>query len=128
MPTEPLDLRKPCLEHLMQLAVKGDEDACEVFRQVGENFAHMGMEIDYALRPETNVRYIFGRFVENPRCFELIREGCKRLMPKLILKAADDDMAVTPLMRQLSALENVTVAQFAQAIGAIYYGVQQSEI
>ena len=128
VPTEPLDLRKPCLEHLMQLAVKGDEDACEVFRQVGENFAHMGMEIDYALRPETNVRYIFGRFVKNPRCFELIREGCKRLMPKLILKAADDDMAVTPLMRQLAALENVTVAQFAQAIGAIYYGVQQSEI
>ncbi len=128
VPTEPEDLRKPCLEHLMQLAVKGDEDACEVFRQVGENFAHMGMEIDYALRPVTDVRYIFGRFVKNPRCFELIGEGCKRLMPKLILKAADDDMAVTPLMRQLAALESVTVAQFAQAIGAIYYGVQQSDI
>jgi len=49
-------------------------------------------------------------------------------MPKLILKAADDDMAVTPLMRQLAALEGVTVAQFAQAIGAIYYAVQQSDI
>lgn len=128
VPTEPEDLRKPCLEHLMQLAVKGNEDACEVFRQVGENFAHMAMEIDYALRPETDVRYIFGRFVKNPRCFELIQEGCSRLMPRLILKAADDDMAVTPLMRELAALESVTVAQFAQAIGAIYYGVQQSNI
>ena len=128
VPTEPADLRKPCLEHLMQLAVKGNEQACEIFRMVGENFAHMGLEIDYALRPESNVRYIFGRFVKNPRCFELIQEGSRRLMPKLILKAADDDMAVTPLMRQLAALEGVTVAQFAQAIGAIYYAVQQSDI
>lgn len=128
VPTEPEDLRKPCLEHLMQMAVNGDGDACEIFRQVGENFAHMGLEIDYALRPESRVRYIFGRFVKNPRCFELIQEGCRKIMPGLILKAADDDMAVTPLMRQLAALESVTVAQFAQAIGAIYYGVQQSDV
>lgn len=128
VPTEPADLRKPCLEHLMNLAAEGNEDACEVFRTVGENLAHMSLEIDYALRPENNVRWLFGRFVKNPRCFELIQEGCRRLMPQLELRAADDDMAVTPLMRQLAAWEGVTVAQFAQAIGAIYYGVQQSEM
>jgi len=95
---------------------------------VGENLAHMSLEIDYALRPENNVRWLFGRFVKNPRCFELIQEGSAKLMPELELKAADDDLALTPLMRELSELKTVTVAQFAQAIGAIYYGVQQSGI
>jgi len=128
VPTEPEDMRKPCLEHLMQLAVKGNEQACDIFRMVGENFAHMSLEIDYILRPLSKVRYIFGRFVKNPRCFELIQEGSEKLMPELELKAADDDLALTPLMRELSELKTVTVAQFAQAIGAIYYGVQQSGI
>ena len=37
------------------------------------------------------------------------------------LIAADDGLARSGLMRQLARLEGVTVAQFAQAVSAIYY-------
>ena len=36
VPTEPEDLRKPCLEHLMKLAAQGDPDAEQIFREIGE--------------------------------------------------------------------------------------------
>ena len=42
--------------------------------------------------------------------------------PELRLLAADGSLANTPLMRQLAARPDCTVAQFAQAVGAVYYG------
>ena len=39
------------------------------------------------------------------------------------LTAADDGMANTPLMRRLAESGDVTVAQFGQAVGAIYYAL-----
>ena len=42
-------------------------------------------------------------------------------MPEVSLIAADDGLARSGLMRQLAAREDVTVAQFAQAVSAIYY-------
>ena len=119
--TSPRDLRKPCLEQLMQWAAKGDESAREVFRRIGRNLAQMTREMEYLLDTGTGSRYIFGRFVKERDCFALIREGFKELMPDMELYAADDSLALTPLMAQLAKREDVTVAQFAQAVSAVYF-------
>ena len=44
-------------------------------------------------------------------------------MPELRLVAADSGLACTGLMRQLAAMQRVTVAQFGQAVGAVFYGL-----
>ena len=69
------------------------------------------------------MRFLFGRFVKHPRCFALICEGCAEVMPELRLVAADSGLACTGLMRQLAAMPGVTVAQFGQAVGAVFYGL-----
>ena len=43
-------------------------------------------------------------------------------MPSLVQHAADGSLANTPLMKQLADHPQYTVAQFGQAVGAIYYG------
>jgi hypothetical protein len=48
-------------------------------------------------------------------------EGARAIAPALVLEVADDEMANTDLMRQLRDSEVYTVAQFAQAIGAVHY-------
>lgn len=121
--TEPFDMRKPCLEHLMQCACAGDEAACTVFRLIGENLGRLSLEAEELLDIGTKKRYIFGRFVKAPRCFDLIREGCSRVFPELELEAANEDMACTPLMKELAARKDVTVAQFGQAVGAAYFAL-----
>lgn len=121
--TEPFDMRKPCLEHLMQCACAGDEAACTVFRLIGENLGRLSLEAEELLGIGTKKRYIFGRFVKAPRCFDLIREGCSRVFPELELEAANEDMACTPLMKELAARADVTVAQFGQAVGAAYFAL-----
>lgn len=121
--TEPFDMRKPCLEHLMQCACAGDEAACTVFRLIGENLGRLSLEAEELLGIGTKKRYIFGRFVKAPRCFDLIREGCSRVFPELELEAANEDIACTPLMKELSARADVTVAQFGQAVGAAYFAL-----
>lgn len=60
--------------------------------------------------------------VKEPACFRLLCEGAARREPELRLLAADGSLANTPLMRQLAARPDCTVAQFAQAVGAVYYG------
>ena len=114
-------MRKPGLEHLMQSAAKGDEAARELFRRIGRNLAQMTREMEYLLDTGTKSRYLFGRFVKESACFELIREGFKELLPDMELHAADDSLALTPLMEQLAGRKDVTVAQFAQAVSAIYF-------
>lgn len=121
--TEPEDMRKPCLEHIMTEAERGNTAAEEIFRQVGCNLAHVTRDAASLLRPETDTRFIFGRFVKRPRCFELICEGFAEVEPRVTLTAADSDLAYTKLMRALGASETATVAQFGQAVGAIYYGM-----
>ena len=41
-----------------------------------------------------------------------------------MLEAADEELSVTPLMQALAA-KGVTVAQFGQAIGAMYYAAME---
>ena len=50
-----------------------------------------------------------------------MQEGAKRICPQLQLIAADDELAFTPLMQQLRAHPNYSVAQFGQAVGAVYF-------
>jgi hypothetical protein len=124
---EPEDLRKPCLEHLMRLAAGGNAAAEEIFRQIGRNLAVLSREAEWLLHPETDARFLFGRFVKSERCFALLREGFADGMPRLRLENGGEELAETPLMRALAAREDVTVAQFAQAVGAIFFALTKNE-
>ena len=122
VPTEPKDMRKPCLEFFMAKAADPAHSACaEIFRQIGEYLAVTWQETQTVLRPGTADRTLFGRLVKNPACFRLLCEGAARRAPELRQFAADDSLANTPLMRQLAGSSEYTVAQFAQAVGAIHY-------
>lgn len=123
----PEDLRKPCLEHLMRRAEEGDAAACEIFRRIGEHLGQISREIQVLLSPETERRFLFGRFVRHPRCFALLREGCGRVMPALKLFPADGELARSPLMRELAAKGEGYVARFGQAVGALYYAMEREE-
>lgn len=120
---EPDDMRKPCLEHLMHLASQGQPEAMEIFRQIGRHLGWISREIRFVLQPETNKRFLYGRFIKHPACFSLLQEGCREVMAELELVAANEELACSPLMRQLARLNHSSVAQFGQAIGAIYFGL-----
>ena len=122
--TVPAEKRKPCLAHLMTQAAQGNAAAQEVFRRVGRHIGQINREMAPLLLPRTNVRYLFGRFVKEPACFRLLQEGCRKIVPELVLEAADEELSVTPLMQALAA-KGVTVAQFGQAIGAMYYAAME---
>ena len=123
IPTKPKDMRKPCLEFFMDKAAASSEGVCaEIFRQIGEYLAVTWRETQYILEPEAVDRTLFGRLVKHPACFRLINEGAVRREPSLRQFAADSSLANTPLMRQLEQDPEHTVAQFAQAVGAVYYG------
>ena len=115
----PSDSRKACLEHMMSLAEAGNPSAAAVFREIGRNIGQISREMEYLLSPRTRLRYLFGRLVKHPACFEQICEGCREIMPELRLECADDELACTGLMRALPDF-GVTAAQFGQAVGAIY--------
>lgn len=109
----------------MKKAEEGDVKACAVFYEIGYNLGQISREIAFLLHPDTNQRYLYGRFVKHAICFQLIRQGCRDSMPELELLPADDTLACSPLMLQLAARADVTVAQFGQAVGALYYGALQ---
>ena len=121
VPTQPEDRRKEALEFFMERAER-DPDCQDIFREIGEAMAVVWRETDDILRPEAEERSLFGRLVKRPACFCLIQEGAARQEPDLRLLAADSTLANTPLMKQLDAHPGYTVAQFAQAVGAVYYG------
>ena len=122
--TVPADKRKDCLAHLMERAADGVPAAQQVFRQIGRNVGQISRELSLLLHPATDVRYLFGRFVKDPVCFRLLQEGCREIVPSLCLEAADEELSCTPLMRALPD-QGVTVAQFGQAIGAMYYAAME---
>lgn len=120
---EPEDRRKACLEHLMLEAERGNAEARAVFRDIGRHLGRIGREIDWLLSPKTQERYLYGRFVKHAACFALMQEGCAAVMPALKLIAANEELAFSPLMRALAERQDSTVAQFGQAVGAIYFGL-----
>ena len=122
VPTEPRDMRKPLLEFLMSAAEQGGHPAVDrIFREIGEFMAVAWLESKWLLDPAVDARILFGRLVKRRACFDLMVEGARAIAPALKLEVADDEMANTDLMRQLRDSEVYTVAQFAQAIGAIHY-------
>ncbi|TAJ99582.1 MAG: hypothetical protein EPO36_11005 [Chloroflexota bacterium] len=122
VPTEPRDMRKPLLELLMAAAEAGGHPAVDrIFREVGEFMAVAWLESKWLLDPAVAQRILFGRLVKRRVCFDLMVEGARSIAPSLVLEVADDEMANTDLMRQLRDSDRYTVAQFAQAIGAIHY-------
>ena len=123
IPTAPEDLRKPALAHLMSLAEAGQPEAEEVFRRIGRHLAMAAREMEWIFGETPPIRFLFGRFVKSPRCFALLREGFGGAGTGLRLEAADENLANTPLMRQLAARQDVTVAQFGQAVGAVYFAM-----
>ena len=125
--SEQPDLRKPCLEHLMQKAQDGDEAARDIFRQIGGHLGQVNRELDFLLHPGSHVRFLFGRFVKKTACFALLREGCAVTAPELRLEAADDTLAETALMAALARRGSAAVAQFGQAVGAVYFGLMAEE-
>ena len=122
VPTEPDDKRKECLEFFMEKAASGESEVCrEIFREIGEYIAVIWAENDYLFHPAAKERTLFGRLVKRQECFDLIREGAASREPGLVLKNADSGLAITPLMRQLEEDPVFTVAQFAQAVGALHF-------
>ncbi len=121
VPTKPEDMRKPCLEFFMKKAEE-EETCAGLFRTMGEYLAIIREETDYLLEPGTRERSLFGRMVKSSRCFDLMCEGAARRTPDHFLYAADENLANTDLMRQLQMHSQYTVAQFAQAVGAVFYG------
>jgi hypothetical protein len=104
-------------------ATEGDAHPAvhRIFREIGEFMAVAWLESRWLLDPAAMQRILFGRLVKRRACFALMVEGARRIAPQLELVVADDEMANTPLMQQLRDSADYTVAQFAQAIGAIHY-------
>ena len=122
--TEPRDMRKPLLEFLMHRAAGGsDETIRDVFREIGEYLAVTCRETKRILGVRVMRPVLFGRVVKDPTCMALIREGASRVSPDLVIEVADDGLAATGLMRQLRDDGRYPVAQFAQAVGAVYFPV-----
>ena len=121
VPTAPKDMRKPCLEYFMQAAQHRDSACADIFRSIGEYLAITWRETDYMLSPACKKRTLFGRLVKTQACFDLICEGARRIVPNLEQEVADANSANSSLMKQLADHPTYTVAQFAQAVGAVYY-------
>lgn len=122
VPTEPVDQRKPFLEHMMSLPEReGDETNRRIWREIGESLAVTLLETKRILDPGSDERFLFGRLVKNASCFELMVEGAQCILPDIRLVVAGTGLANTTLMKQLEGHPEFTVAQFAQAIGAVYF-------
>lgn len=117
----PVDLRKKFLEHLMAQAENGVPEAEHIFEQIGEYLAATWRETEDVLHPAAKPRVLYGRFVKRRRCFELMLAGARRVLPGIVLSAADDELAFTPLMCELRDDPVCSVAQFGQAAGAVYF-------
>lgn len=125
VPTKPIDMRKGFLEHIMSLPTReNDKIVDDIFRQIGVYLAITWYETEHILNPSCKERTLFGRVVKDKKCFLLIKEGAKSIKPDIVFKLADGDMANTNLMKKLEDDKNYTVAQFAQAVGVIYFGNQ----
>ncbi len=121
------DLRKPCLQHIMRCAEEGEESAESIFRDMGAALGKVCRELDFLCAPETRVRYLYGRIVQNPSCLALIREGCAGTASDITLESADSCPASTPLMRELAARPGVSEAQFAQSVGCIHFAALRED-
>lgn len=122
IPTSPRDMRKPFLEFIMEATERENDPALNrIFEELGVSLAVTGKEVDRLLAPATHRRTLFGRLVKRPVCFELMRRGALSYDASADLAVADETIAETVLMRELAHSREYTIAQFAQAVGAVYF-------
>ena len=122
VPTQPVDQRKPFVEHMMMLPDRERDESCRrIWREIGISLAVTLLETKRILDNGTDRCFLFGRLVKNPTCFNLLLEGARSVDQSINLVVAGTGMAYTPLMKQLEDHPDLTVAQFAQAIGAVYF-------
>ncbi len=122
VPTEPEDMRKAFLEHMMMLAEReNDETNRKIWLEIGAALGVTWLETERILHPAAKTRFQFGRLVKRKICYDLLLEGAKTVVPEIEFEIADSTLANTSLMKQLEEDRDYTVAQFAQAVGAIYY-------
>ncbi len=125
VPAEPEDMRKPFLEHMMALVEREQDEVNErIWRELGEFLAVTWLETKKILNPAADARFLFGRLVKKKRCFLLMCEGARSIRDDIRFEIADSTLANTPLMKELEADPHFSVAQFAQAIGAVYFANQ----
>lgn len=125
------------------LTVQAEQAIERIFTDIGEYVAATWLETEWVLDTQMNQRVLFGRLVKRDSCFQLMCQGARDLvrvyctdgkdcatssiMPTtddaLTLVVADSTLAHSALMKELEAHPHFTVAQFAQAIGAVYYGI-----
>jgi hypothetical protein len=122
--TQPKDMRKALLEYLMTQACCGQAESEQVFREIGRCLYAAWYAAEDILNPAAKSRVLFGRFVKKERCFRLMVEGMHTQEP-IALYAADSDLAFTPLMLDLEHDPVHTVAQFGQAVGAVYFSAME---
>ncbi len=128
VPTGSVDQRKPFLEHMMRLPDRErDQTNYKIWREIGKSLAVTLLETRRILAPGTDKRFLFGRLVKNQTCFDLLVEGARSVDPGISLVVAGTGMANTSLMKQLERHPELTVAQFAQAVGAVYFANNWSE-
>ncbi len=122
VPTEPVDRRKAFLEHMMALPDRErDETNRKIWRELGEFLAVTLLETRRILEPGSDERFLFGRLVKNRSCFDVMAEGARSVSLDSSFVVAGTGMANTSLMRQLERHPEFTVAQFAQAVGAVHF-------
>ena len=107
----------------MQRAEEGAPPACQIFLGIGANLAVTAREMEYLLHPGVKLCFLFGRFVKRPGVFRLLDEGFRGCVGDRLLIPSDENLAMTPLMQALAERPDVTVAQFGQAVGAIYFAL-----
>lgn len=119
------DMRRPFLEHMIMLVKReNDETNKKIWREIGKALGIVWFETERLLNSKVKTRMLFGGLVRQKRCFDLMLEGVKEIAPFNIFEVADLSLAATPLMRQLKANSAYSIAQFAQAVGAIYWANQ----
>ena len=117
---QPKDMRKALLEYLMTRACEGQPQMEQIFREIGRCLYAAWYIAEDILAPAVKSRVLFGRFVKKEHCFRLMEQGVHSQSP-VELYAADSSLAYTPLMLDLEHDPVHTVAQFGQAVGAVYF-------
>ena len=104
----------------MNRACEGQPQMEQIFREIGRCLYAAWCVAEDILAPAVKSRVLFGRFVKKEHCFRLMEQGVHS-QALVELYAADSSLAYTPLMLDLEHDPVRTVAQFGQAVGAVYF-------
>ncbi len=120
IPSSPRDVRREFFAYLVSL-IDEHEVVRQSFKEMGKYLGVVCLETQQWLPMLPRKRILTGGLVSDPRCYELILQGAKEVCNEIEFDVLDFRLANSPLMKQLKAMEGISVAQFAQAVGAIYW-------